>query len=389
MAVLDEFVLKDEEGIPVANIDESFLRDLVDKMNARDMRTGDLSPLVLGKHTKGGIDDVAPESEQPEVVGYAKNWVVDRFHNTAKLAAFADFWILRKDADRIRDKYTRRSAEVWVRQKEVDPISLLGATTPARDLGLLKLSRSTDSITLDSPGDFNVPDDKKPTDTPKDNSNSNAGLEGKLDQILALLTKVLESNAAPATPEPDAAPGPDDAGGAGGDISDEELERLLGGGGDPSRNGDKPVPNAPGYPGNMNTAVPVPEDKEVKKLQRELSDVRVQLARTEIRQKLSDARLAGKDVNPLDEELLSDLSALPPDIRARQLQRTIDGAKVLPTQTGALDTAAANAIEGAFGGANDEATRDAVVKFARQNNMLYEDAFPKVTGRPFVTRASR
>lgn len=372
VAVVDEFILSNDSGQSVAVIDRPFLLALADHMNDREEKTGDLSPLVLGKHTKDG----EPEALQPEVVGYAKNWSVGPFFKTGKDAAFADFWILKEDAPRIRDKYTRRSAELWVSRHEVDPISLLGATTPARDLGLLKLSRDG-SIEITSPGDLNVPDEKKTDDT--GDKAGMAELKGLLEQVLAAITALGDSGAHGAAPD---------------ELTDEELAQLLGSAPgaatppeDTSRAGEKPVPNAGGYAGGANTEVP----EVTKKMQRDLDETRAQLARLEVKGKLNDARMSGKDVNPDDQELISDLISVPPDIRGRQIDRIIALARPLPMKSGNLDHAARNSTGGsdASQGAPDEATRDKIVKLAREKNITYESAFEQTMGRPLTFHATR
>ena len=137
--VLDEHVLthEDEDGREVrVPIDARKLQEIADRNNRRAAETGDLTPIIIG-HTK----DEADESEQPEIVGYAGNFKVEPFARTGKKALTATFKFFRSALDKVR-KYPRRSVELWLSDWKIDPIALLGATTPERDLGLLRLSRS-------------------------------------------------------------------------------------------------------------------------------------------------------------------------------------------------------------------------------------------------------
>lgn len=145
--LLDEHVLTDRTGQTEAVIDAAFLNVVAANNNARVERTGDATPLVIG-HTRDG----APETEQPPLVGYATNFRVGDFDASGRQALFADFHVRRDRGDVLRD-YPRRSVELWVKKQEIDPISLLGATTPERDLGILKYSRRDDTaFSLPSPG---------------------------------------------------------------------------------------------------------------------------------------------------------------------------------------------------------------------------------------------
>jgi len=91
--------------------------------------TGDAVPLTDG-HTIEG----APESAQPPIVGYAANFRVEPFFETGRYAIVADCGY---DRDFDPNSRPRTSIEIgdWGNPL-IDPIALLGATTPARKLGL-------------------------------------------------------------------------------------------------------------------------------------------------------------------------------------------------------------------------------------------------------------
>jgi hypothetical protein len=133
--VLDQHTLRSESGEKILDVTPQMLEKIAANQNRRTNDTGDATPLVIG-HTRDGDD----EQSQPEVVGYATGWKVKKFFKTGKLGLAATFHIFKRSVDKVR-KYPRRSVELWVNTLTIDPISLLGATTPQRDLGLLKLSK--------------------------------------------------------------------------------------------------------------------------------------------------------------------------------------------------------------------------------------------------------
>lgn len=135
VAILDEHEMTSgPSGVPMYCGPQE-LQQIADNNNRRVESTGDATPIVIG-HTVDGKD----ENRQPEIVGYATNFSVGPLFNSGRTALFADFHI-RKDKVEEANKYPRRSVELWPKRWEIDPISLLGATTPERDLGLLQLHR--------------------------------------------------------------------------------------------------------------------------------------------------------------------------------------------------------------------------------------------------------
>jgi len=147
VAVLDEHPMSPSGGEPAKYCGPQELQMIADNNNRRVEQTGDATPLVIG-HTTDGKD----EDEQPEIVGYATNFSVGPLFNTGRMALFADFHV-RKDKKELANKYPRRSVELWPKRWEVDPISLLGATTPERDLGLLQFARKGEVVRLNPTGE--------------------------------------------------------------------------------------------------------------------------------------------------------------------------------------------------------------------------------------------
>lgn len=397
VAVVDEFRMADSSGGMVTLVDAKFLALVCARMNERELKTGDLSPIVIG-HT----DDETGEVDQPQLVGYARNWQCDPFFDTGRQAAFADFWLYKTvdlviggqkvtmTAKEVAKRWPRRSAEVWTDRHEIDPISLLGATTPARDLGLLKLSRGG-SFQYVSPGETQVPT-PVPGQSP-DVAAAAAGqsapmekLQAQIDSLTAMVQKLVDAQAAPPV---DAAPpgAPPDAGA--GQITDDELAQLLGAGGgaggapkEPDEDDEQsraaakpPVQNAgAGYPGGSNTMIPEPQVK-LSALEQELAATKVQLNRLQLSRQLEKVRAQGYDIDPEDAELISDLAAQPEDMRARSLQRIVKLAKKTPTTNSFNMESAINASTNGTSKrvtTNDEQT--AVIKLAREKMIKYEDA---------------
>ena len=405
-AALDEFTMTDDDGSFVAKIDESYLDKFVKHMNDREQLTGDLCPLVIG-HTPDAGDGYVPETDQPPIVGYARSWFKAPLGNTGRYAAFFTPWI-RKDRVQLAKDHPRRSCEVWVSRYEADPISLLGATTPARDLGLMKLSRNG-SLTVLSPGDPIQMDPTNPTGAPPANpaeSGSNKDVEGKLDQILAALTQLttqLTSMTAPGGAPPGAPPGAAPPGAApGGEMSDadlDELMRQMGIEGEPgadasgapagsppiptpdeSRKGEKPEKEMGSPGGNAGNTYVTPEPTKFSRIEEENRDLKIRLSRLEVKGVLKE--LNAPECNPTDEGLVSDLCALPPDVRTRMIDRMSKLSRPSAARTDGLDAA----LQSGQGTPSDtgkkrlgelpadeaRAEKEKITKLARSKNSTFE-----------------
>jgi hypothetical protein len=132
--VLDEHILHDSEGKILAEMTADKLETIARNNNRKIAETGDEVPIIVG-HTKDHKD----EDEQPEIIGLADKFRVAWLFNTGRKAIFARLKFFRDKAHLIA-KYPRRSVELWLKKLEIDPISVLGASTPERPLGLLRYS---------------------------------------------------------------------------------------------------------------------------------------------------------------------------------------------------------------------------------------------------------
>lgn len=114
--------------------DAEALNNIVNNNNRRIADTGDLTPLVIG-HSPDNVLE-----REKEVVGWAENFHLGDWGQVEpRKCVFADLKFTRDGWDRAKN-FPRRSAEVWDSGTEhinIDPIALLSASTPYRDLGLL------------------------------------------------------------------------------------------------------------------------------------------------------------------------------------------------------------------------------------------------------------
>ena len=133
--ILDEHELKNASGKVITRFDAKKLEEIASRNNKRISDTGDENPLVIG-HTKDG----ASEKDQPELVGYASNLQVKDFFSTGRKAISATFRYFKGSVERAK-LFPRRSVELWLSDGKLDPISLLGASTPERDLGLVQFKK--------------------------------------------------------------------------------------------------------------------------------------------------------------------------------------------------------------------------------------------------------
>lgn len=137
--VFDEHEETDFGG-NLARFDRARLEALAAHNNARAVASGDLPPITLG-HTVPGL----PETAQPPIVGYARDFDVEPFGPSGKLALTCTP-CLKKDQGGLKllDTYPRRSIELW-KDGTIDPIALL-KRTPRRDLGLTTFRRQGEVI---------------------------------------------------------------------------------------------------------------------------------------------------------------------------------------------------------------------------------------------------
>lgn len=138
--ILDEHEFTDEKTGEKVKLNRERLEEIARRINTRRKRTGDLVPICPG-HTIDG----APETKQPEIVGYAVDASVEPFFDTGKYAISVTPIAKSEEHVRYFKMLPRRSVELWLNPDDIDPIALLGSTTPRRDLGLHRFNRDSSS----------------------------------------------------------------------------------------------------------------------------------------------------------------------------------------------------------------------------------------------------
>jgi hypothetical protein len=128
--VFDECAYEDETG-QVRRFSRDRLEEMAETANRLEIETGQPVPLNIG-HTKPG--------QLARRVGFARGFRVAPFGKTGRQAIVADLFIERKHEQEAL-AHPRRSITLHEAANEIEDVSLLGARTPARDLGLLMFSR--------------------------------------------------------------------------------------------------------------------------------------------------------------------------------------------------------------------------------------------------------
>lgn len=131
--LLDEHVMTGEDGRDLAQVDRSVLEEIARNNNRKVYETGDPATLILG-HTS---DD--PRAPEKPAVGFVTGLKVKPFRRDPEsgkmiYAIFGDYKIRPKNAHLV-DDFPRRSVELWWHKRDIDPVAMLGGSSPERDLG--------------------------------------------------------------------------------------------------------------------------------------------------------------------------------------------------------------------------------------------------------------
>lgn len=379
--VVDEFTYEgtdpDTNAAMRVTLSKRFLEKTAETMNAKFKATGDLCPIVVGHTVKD-----AKEIDQPPAVGFLHNYDVAPFGDKQVPTLWADHYIrkqvelpingvpMRLSAKQLCEMYPRRSGEIWLGTYEVDPHSMLGATTPHRSLGILKLSADGKAaFGYSSPGALHMADAVPTENKTGEFAELKAILQQNttlLGQVFELLTQTLQQ------PGPEAGHG----GGEGEGSFDDFLKGLEGGGegGGDKKKEEKPEPKEEKE-----------EEPEKVKLARENDELRVKLARAEVTTQL---RAEVTEADATNEELIQDMIAMPEDMRKRFLLRLARGRQaaapgVVPVPgRGGVPSAMHVALNTATGGNGKRITsaaeRDSVLQLARKKGTSYEAALKEL-----------
>lgn len=130
--LLDEHTMTDDNGNPIADVDRQALEEIAHNNNKKVYETGDPATLILG-HTS---DD--PRAPEKPAQGFVVNYKVKPFKRNADgqvVYAIHGDYKLRPNKAHLVDDYPRRSVELWWHKKDIDPIAMLGGSSPERELG--------------------------------------------------------------------------------------------------------------------------------------------------------------------------------------------------------------------------------------------------------------
>ncbi len=132
--LLDEHTMTNDNGEPIAEVDKSALEEIARNNNRKVYDTGDPATLILG-HTS---DD--PRAPEKPAKGFVVNYKVKPFkrdeNGRVVYAIHGDYKVRHKNSHLLED-YPRRSVELWWHKKDIDPIAMLGGSSPERDLGVV------------------------------------------------------------------------------------------------------------------------------------------------------------------------------------------------------------------------------------------------------------
>ncbi len=395
--IVDTFQLGD------AAVTADSLRDKWVPAANRRHNKGEHSTLVIG-HTR---DNMTREEDQPTVVGVLTGPFAyhDSYPGVDGPCMSGLHWIskertvpcdgvpLKLSAKEILDRWPRRSAELWFSDYKIDPHCLLGATTPCRELGPLRLSSNGGLIVtreigaplkLSNPQESRIVADetKEPKDDDKSGKSKDTGVQKQLE---ALTQEVMSLKEAVATILQQGAGGAaagaaGGAPGAGGHSpeDDEELEKLLAqlhGGGEGGAGGEpQPEPEPKPAPKKLSAT----EDAEK-------TELRVRLRRMEIKDDLRAISAALAD----DAALIEDLGIQPPDAYKRQLDRLKLSANSVTAAnlTAVVAHANANAAPNLTGKKEIATIEDneKIVRLCAEKKLTYQVAADQLG---YVTRAS-
>lgn len=302
-------------------VDSGWIDEAVPRMQALE-KAGNVCPLILGHldlSKKGREDDKTPQ------VGLVRNWKKAEVEFVGPVV-LADYWFRKDKLADVKEHcgdLIRWSADIWLKHKEIDPVSLLGPTTPARRLGTIQLTRDGESpVTLSRFQGLTMPEPEKDT--------KSLGMESILKEVEGLkaaISEILSKLQAPAEGAKDGAGAPEaaPAGDEPEEMNDEELEKLIaeleqgkGKGQAPEAKAEKPVQAfASAGPTNM-IQNSKDQETELRIAKLETENARLQLSR-DLDNLEKDGVLWADEADKLaDLELLL---ALPKTMQTAQLAR--------------------------------------------------------------------
>lgn len=144
--LLDEHEMTGEDGQPIAQVDRRALEEIAHNNNRKVRETGDPATLILG-HTS---DD--PRAAEKPAQGFVVNYKVKPFKRNPDgqiIYAIHGDYKLRPNKAHLIEEYPRRSVELWWHKKDIDPIAMLGGSSPERDLSVVLRHARLNHVSMD------------------------------------------------------------------------------------------------------------------------------------------------------------------------------------------------------------------------------------------------
>lgn len=157
---------RDKDGSPLkvkVEVTVQDLHEIAERANRRERESGTPGLLVLGHRIK---DPEYPETKQPPVVGYARNWRVGTFGPQQRPCLLYDEYV-RQDWKKEAGSYPFRSVEYYPQLKEVTAVCKL-KRDPELDLGVV--TYGADEPCLIYSREVNMPDPTMPPDKDADDT---------------------------------------------------------------------------------------------------------------------------------------------------------------------------------------------------------------------------
>ena len=156
--VFKPHVRRDKDGKEKYRVTEKDMESISKVAHQRERSSGVVGTLTIGHKL---LDPHTPETRQPKVVGYVRNYRDAEFGKEKTPCVLVDLYYSREDWEEAR-KYPFRSAEYYPNRKEITGVALL-TRDPELDLGMVAYLRQSEGPYYYS--EANMADD--PTTPPK------------------------------------------------------------------------------------------------------------------------------------------------------------------------------------------------------------------------------
>lgn len=144
--LLDEHEMTDDNGNVIAQVDKAYLEEVARNNQRKIYETGDPATIILG-HTSDH-----PNAPEKPAQGFIVNPIVKPFKRNQDgqiIYAIHGDYKIRHNKKHLIEQYPRRSVELWHSKKDIDPVALLGGSSPERELGVLIRNARINHVSMD------------------------------------------------------------------------------------------------------------------------------------------------------------------------------------------------------------------------------------------------